>query len=254
MAGEALAAVAAQLEGLEETIIHRIIDRAQFATNPEAYEAGTSGFTGDPPPLESLFHLRLRAQEEMDAAFGRYHVPEERPFHRDLPAARRTVSVPPSDLVISDLETINLTAMIAERWLAWLPRFCPSGSDGQYGSAVEHDVAAIQAIGRRVHFGALHVGERKYQADPERISDLAHLAAAGDREPLLDAITRREVERAIEQRVAQKTEEIQQSYTSGVRRRIDRTAVANLFLTVIIPLTKEGEIRYLIQRAGVVGA
>ena len=70
--------IAAQLEGLEETIITKLIDRAQFKANLVAYEAGKSGFDG--AENESLFDLRLRYHEEMDAYFGRFCVPEERPF------------------------------------------------------------------------------------------------------------------------------------------------------------------------------
>ena len=82
-----LSTIAAQLEGLEETIIQKLIDRAQFAANAAAYRPGESGFAsaGD----KSLFDLRLRYQEEMDAAFGRFKVPEERPFHSDLPDPHR---------------------------------------------------------------------------------------------------------------------------------------------------------------------
>ena len=86
-----LALIAAYLEGLEETIIHRLIDRAQFKANPRAYEAGRSGFSD--AHGESLYDLRLRFHEEMDAAFGRFKVPEERPYHRDLGEPRRSVTL-----------------------------------------------------------------------------------------------------------------------------------------------------------------
>jgi chorismate mutase len=75
--------IAAQLEGLEETIIHKLLDRAQFLSNDVVYRVGESGFEGE--PHQSLFTLRLRYQEEMDAVFGRFCVPEERPYTQGLP-------------------------------------------------------------------------------------------------------------------------------------------------------------------------
>lgn len=90
--------IATMLEGLEETIIARLIDRAQFAANKVIYLSGQSGFRSDQPGSHelSLLDLRIRFQEEMDSQFGRFHVPEERPFSTDLPPSRRTVNLPPA--------------------------------------------------------------------------------------------------------------------------------------------------------------
>jgi len=49
--------IATDLEGLEETIIARLIDRAQFRRNRLAYQPGKSGFKGETEL--SLFALRL---------------------------------------------------------------------------------------------------------------------------------------------------------------------------------------------------
>ncbi|MFW5684326.1 MAG: chorismate mutase [Spirochaetota bacterium] len=240
--------IAAHLEGLEETIIHRLIDRAQFAANPPAYEPGHSGFEdgGD----RSLFDLRLRYQEEMDAAFGRYQVPEERPFHANLPAPRRRVRLPESPLAIDDLDVVNLTPRITAEYKGFLDRLCaPTATaprdDGQYGSSVEHDVLAIQAVARRVHFGALYVAESKYRSNR---SEIDALIEAGDRGGVLDRITRPEVEARILRRVADKVDYVQATINEAVRRRVDPTVMLDLYRDLIIPLTKEGELRYLFNR------
>ena len=258
-----LTLIAAHLEGLEETIIHRLIDRAQFAANERAYRKGESGFDG--AGESSLFDMRLRYQEEMDAAFGRYHVPEERPFHRSLPEPKRRVSLPENPLRIADYDRVNLTREIVAEYTRRLPRLCrpssraahaPSGpstprtqtsdDDGQYGSSVEHDVLAIQAIARRVHFGALYVAESKYLAMHERLDVLIE---ADDRPAILELITRPEVERRILTRVAEKVDYVQATINERVRRRIDPADVLDLYRDVIIPLTKEGELRYLSARS-----
>jgi hypothetical protein len=106
--------IAAYLEGLEETIIYKLIDRAQFAENRVAYQRGTSGFEGAGDV--SLFDLRLRRQEEMDVEFGRFCVPEERPFRRDLARPKREVRLPPSCLNIEDYNAVNVTDRILSAW------------------------------------------------------------------------------------------------------------------------------------------
>jgi len=128
----AMTLIAAHLEGLEETIIHRLVDRAQFAANPTAYARGASGFDG--AGEQSLFDLRLRYQEEMDAVFGRYHVPEERPFHRDLPESRRSVHLPENPLRIADFNLVNVTARIVNGYKAFLPQLSTPSSAGWIGA------------------------------------------------------------------------------------------------------------------------
>ena len=48
--------IAARLAGLEETLIYKLLDRAQFAANGGAYLPSRSGFV--PQEASSLFELR----------------------------------------------------------------------------------------------------------------------------------------------------------------------------------------------------
>ncbi|MBN1654098.1 MAG: chorismate mutase [Deltaproteobacteria bacterium] len=235
--------IAAYLEGLEETIIYKLIDRAQFAENRIAYQIGKSGFQG--AGELSLLDLRLRRQEEMDVEFGRFCVPEERPFNDGLPNPKRDVTLPPSCLNIDNYDAVNVSTRIREAYCAFLPDICPAGDDGQYGSSVENDVYALQAIARRIHFGALYVAESKYRSDP---NSYAELVRQRDREALLRLLTRPEVEAAILKRVAEKVTHIQSYINPEVRRSIPPEAVLNFYRTQIIPLTKEGQVRYFLSR------
>ena len=108
----------------------------------------------------------------MDAQFGRFCVPEERPFTVELPKSRRKVTLPQSDLFVDSYDVINVTGDILAGYRSFVARLCVEGDDGQYGSSVEHDVYALQAIARRIHYGSLYVAECKYRAAPGRFGAL----------------------------------------------------------------------------------
>ena len=139
-----LETIASHLAGLEETLIYKLLDRAQFAGNPGAYRPGQSRFR--PHEASSLFELRLHHQEKLDTLFGRYLIPEERPFHLGLPGPRRLPPQTETGLVIQDLETVNVTGPVRTDYLKTLPGLCGEGDDGQWGSSVEHDVICLQAL------------------------------------------------------------------------------------------------------------
>lgn len=240
-----LETIASRLAGLEETLIYKLLDRAQFAGNPGAYAPGQSGFV--PPETASLFDLRLRFQESLDTQFGRYRIPEERPFHLDLPEPRRIPPQTETGLVIDDLERINVSAWIRSAYLELLPRLCGESDDGHWGSSVEHDVICLQALGRRIHYGALYVAESKYREAPETF---ANLVRQRDDAEILKLITRVEVEERILARVRAKVEAIQSVSDPALRRLVNPDFVVDFFRASIIPLTKRGEIAYLYQRLG----
>ena len=74
------------------------------------------------------------------------------------------------------------------------------------------------------------------------------LIEAGDRAGLLAALTRTEVEEKILKRVADKVEHIQAEINPTVRRRIPSEEIMAFYRNSIIPLTKEGQVRYFLNR------
>jgi chorismate mutase len=236
--------IAARLEGLEETIISKLIDRAQFAGNEAIYQTGKSGFITE--PHRSLFEVRLWYQEEMDAKFGRFQVPEEHPFSTGLPAPMRIVHLQDDFLKVKNCSSISLTQEIRDSYLQLIPHLCKQGDDGQYGSSTEHDVFALQAISRRIHFGGLYVGESKYRQEPEVFKDLVK---KNDTETLWIKLTRKNVEDAIIERVREKVAYLQGRINAQVRHKIDPEIVLKYYRDTIIPLTKKGEILYIQKRA-----
>lgn len=235
--------IAGHLEGLEETIISNLINRVQFRKNATIYEVGKSGFSGE--DTLALFDLRMQYQEQMDAVFGRFIIPEERPFTCNLPNPRRSVTMPQTGLHISEFQIVNFTKPIRNDYIELIKIICQPGDDAQYGSSVEHDVYAIQAISRRIHYGAFYVAECKYLENPQTFDTLIENR---DTDGILERITRIEVEENIIKRVYQKTAEIQQNVNRSVRSIIDPEAVVKFYRETVIPLTKHGEIAYLFNR------
>ncbi|MDR2579305.1 MAG: hypothetical protein LBC70_10960 [Chitinispirillales bacterium] len=235
--------IASRLEGLEETIIHRLIDRAQWSVNDAAYTPGQSGFAGGEP--RSLFELRLYCHEKMDATFGRFCVPEERPFNTNLPAPQRAVNLPDTGLRIRKLDSVNLTQPVLDTYRLLLPLICPAGDDGQYGSSAEHDVYAVQAIARRIHYGALYVAESKYRADADGYS---RLIRENNRDALMEKLTRKGVEDKIIVRVKEKVKNIQGKINKSVRNAVNPEVIITYYRNFIIPVTKQGQILYLMNR------
>ncbi len=238
-----LAQIAAVLEGLEETIIFTLMNRAQTAANLTVYQPGLSGFEGAGD--KSLLEIRLRMHEETDSVFGRFTVPEERPFSKNLSAPKRKIQSVNTGLMIDSYDLISMTNEILPAYLKLIPEICPIEEDGHYGSSVEHDVMALQAVARRIHFGALNVAEAKYQSDPTKYRGMAE---TNDREGLMKALTRAEVEEHILNRVAEKVEHIQGHINPSVRRLIQPEKIMAFYRNEIIPLTKEGEIKYFLNR------
>jgi chorismate mutase len=238
-----LEAIALRLEGLEETIIYHLIERAQFRANRVVYEPGKSAFAGF--ERESLLDIRLLFHERMDAEFGRFCVPEERPFNAGLPEARRAVNLPVYPLALADFNAVNLTAEIKQQYIDFLPLFVADGDDGQYGSTIEHDVFALQAIARRIHYGALFVAESKFREDP---AAYGALVKGIERAEIMAKLTRKEVEDRIIGRVKEKVAAAQATANRKVRVLVEPDAIVRFYRDTVIPLTKEGEVRYLLHR------
>ncbi|MGB7566585.1 MAG: hypothetical protein WBM07_01885 [Chitinivibrionales bacterium] len=238
-----LSTITEHLEGFEETIVFKLIDRAQYKMNSIVYEHGKSGFNG--AGNKSLFELRLRRQERMDAQFGRFCVPEERAFTKHLPKPRRKVDLPDTGLFCEDFNVVNLTEDILKAYQELLPRLCVKGADGHFGSSVEHDVYALQAISRRVHYGALYIAECKYRSGPDIYRAIIE---AGDTHALQSLLTRKDVEEAIITRVRKKMASAQARINDRVRNFIDPDIMVRFYRDRIIPLTKKGEVTYLLNR------
>lgn len=133
----------------------------------------------------------------------------------------------------------------------FLPVVCPTfgrqdrgEAQENYGSTSTADIACLQALSRRIHYGKF-VAESKFQSEIERFTKLIK---AGDRKGLDEAITNKAVEQQVLARLRRKVETYGQ--LEGVQHpvKINVDAVVSLYEDFVIPLTKEVEVEYLMQR------
>lgn len=90
---------------------------------------------------------------------------DEHPFYGEklvppiIPLLKFPVVIKPNTININNqIKSIYLNKMI--------PSICAEGDDNQYGSSVNMDINALQAISKRVHYGKF-IAEAKFQAEPE---------------------------------------------------------------------------------------
>ena len=257
-----LPAIRSALIRQEDTIIFALIERAQFKANAACYEAGRAPYTQLSGSAERSFldHMLLET-ERVHGRVRRYTAPDEFPFFPE--------AVPPPELPV-DLDApallhpcaVNLNAQIRAVYeRRALPAICEAGDDGHHGSSVVADVACLQAISKRVHYGVF-VAESKYRAQPE---EYARLIQARDEAGIMKLLTNTPVEERILQRVRQKAAIFGQDVqvagvpvaASGAPQlsdsgafKVDPEAIVALYRDHIIPITKEVEVQYLLQRLG----
>lgn len=223
----------------EETIIFSIIERAQFAVNSKIYgnEINIEGYDG------SFFNYMLKETEMVHARSRRYQSPDEVPFSSGLASP-----------VIADYDyewpikrnSINLNSRILDIYCdEMLPLICKEGDDGNYGSSAVCDVAILQAMSKRIHYGK-YVAESKYLADEKGYN---RLIAAGDEDGIMEKLTNMQVEEKLLERVYVKASTYGQDPFSERREyKISPQVIKDIYYKWIIPLTKDVEVIYLMER------
>jgi len=234
---------------LEDTITFYLIERVQFPLNPTIYEPG--GVKIPDSPL-SLFDWMLREQERLQSLVRRYESPDEYPF---FPDAIQSPILQPLDYPrILHPNDVDVNQTIKKKYLDLvLPRVCRrfgredrGEKQENYGSAATCDVACLQALSRRIHFGKF-VAESKFQQETERF---VKLIRQEDREGIDAAITNAKVEKKVLERLGLKarTYGTDPSVDAESEGKINVDAVVAMYEETVIPLTKVVEVEYLMQR------
>ena len=146
----------------------------QFPLNKTIYEPGGVKI---PNSNLSLFDWMLREQERIHSLVRRYQSPDEHPFFPDV--VETPILQPLQYPQILHPNTVDVNQQIKKKYInIVLPLACREfgkadrgETQENYGSAATCDVACLQALSRRIHFGKL-VAESKFQAETERFVDL----------------------------------------------------------------------------------
>ncbi|KAL9134259.1 MAG: hypothetical protein Q9175_004558 [Cornicularia normoerica] len=244
-----LANIRFQLIRLEDTITFHLIERVQFPLNPTIYEPGGVKI---PDSSLSLFDWMLREQERLQSLVRRYESPDEYPFYPD---AVQTPILQPLDYPrILYPNDVDVNQIIKKKYIeVVLPRVCREfGREDRgekqenYGSAATCDVACLQALSRRIHFGKF-VAESKFQQETERF---VKLIREEDQEQIDAAITNVKVEKKVLERLRLKARTYGTDPSIGAESegKINVDAVVAMYEEIVIPLTKVVEVEYLMQR------
>ncbi|KAH6895329.1 chorismate mutase [Thelonectria olida] len=246
-----LARIRFQLIRLEDTITFHLIERVQFALNHKIYVPGALDL---PESNLSFLDWYFREQEKLQSLIRRFESPDEYPFFPD--ALQHPILPPLNYPRILHTNNVNVNEKIKKFYIdTFLPAVSPDfgreergESQENYGSTATCDIACLQALSRRIHFGKF-VAESKYRSNEEKY---IALIKAEDREGIAESITNREVEKKVLDRLRLKAQTYGKdpSIPDGTKgqAKINVEAVVSMYRDFVIPLTKEVEVEYLMQR------
>ncbi|KAI9809194.1 MAG: hypothetical protein M1825_002485 [Sarcosagium campestre] len=251
-----------QLIRLEDTITFYLIERVQFPLNRTIYIPGAVHLPGYDAEL-SFLDWMLREQERLHSLVRRYQSPDEYPFFPD--ALQTPILKPLNYPRILHPNNVNVNEKLKHSYVEYiLPAACSrrrgGGEDQEsigegddrgeaqenYGSAGTVDVFCLQALSRRIHFGKF-VAEAKFKTEEERFT---RLIKSEDREGIAALITDAVVEEKVLQRLRLKAKTYGTDPSIGAEDtgKINVEAVVAMYKDYVIPLTKEVEVEYLMQR------
>jgi len=240
----------------------------------------------------SFLDFMLIGTEVLHSAVRRYESPEEHAFfpHR-IPTRTNSLSKLdyPELLSNSDaLNALNWNPILYEKYLNLIvPAIATKGDDEQYGSTVLADIAALQALSKRIHFGKF-VAESKYRSDPEGFQ---RLVDAGDADGVMKLLTNEKVEEQVLTRARLKAAtygrepmltalpkvkggdedsataiiasaaamavvaaceavQNQKEHDTKLKGKVDPAIIESIYRQLIIPMTKDIEVAYLFLRCG----
>jgi chorismate mutase len=216
----------------------------------------------------------------------RYTSPEEHAFFPERLPEGPMQALPslqfPQDLLspVGNANKVNFNKRLLQKYIEIIvPSITTKGDDEQHGSTVLCDIAVLQALSRRVHYGKF-VAESKYRSDPD---EYQRLVDAGDAEGVMRLLTNKKVEEQVLRRARLKAatygaepllaemQPIEHSDTAAIvaqaaasavvaaleamdedksETKVDPRIIESVYRDIIIPMTKEIEVAYLFCRCG----
>lgn len=275
----------------EETIIFALIERAQFRQNNIVYQPGGFGTLGSPigsRPRDdelSFMEYMLVGTEALHCGARRYKSPEEHAFFPerlpDGPMEHLPDLTYNADLLSNQggASDVNFNKRLLKLYTEQIvPSVCQTGDDEQHGSTALCDIAVLQALSRRVHYGKF-VAESKYRSDPKAYQTLV---ANNDADGVMELLTNEAVEAKVLRRARLKaatygrepilselppyegtdaTSTLAAAAAASAvvaalnanqdgTSKVDPLMIESLYRDIIIPMTKDIEVAYLFRRCG----
>ncbi|OMP86395.1 putative chorismate mutase [Diplodia seriata] len=241
-----LANIRSTLIRLEDTITIYLIERVQFPLNRSIYTPGAIQVPNS--PLSFLDWL-LCEQEKVHSRVRRYQAPDEYPFFPEalLSPILKPLDYPP----VLHPNDVNVNGRLKEVYISnILPAACAkvdgNESSQHLGSTAVNDIACLQALSRRIHYGKF-VAESKFRKETDRF---VQLIKAEDRKGIDEAITDAAVEKKVLERLRKKATNYgnDPENPTAAPPKINVDAVVAMYKDYVIPLTKDVEVEYLMQR------
>lgn len=234
-----------------------MIERSQYKTNRKCYGSGEGSAlverVNSVPSLTvdssmTLLDYFLSETEKFQAQLGRYSSPEEHAFYDTLIKNQKLFSRAPKTPSRIKPNRINTNEKIKYVYLNQIiGKMCKEGDDpDNYGSTCSCDIAVLQAISKRIHYGKF-VAEAKFIAEREKFTRLIEM---NDAKGLMDALTYEKVEKMVVNRVKNKASHYGTDGIDTETRiyKVDPELIAKLYEEYLIPLNKEVQVQYLLQR------
>ncbi|KAE9588985.1 hypothetical protein Lal_00012547 [Lupinus albus] len=234
----------------EDSIIFGLIERAKFPLNANTY---TQNYSNIPSFGASLLNFVVINTEAVQAKGGRYKNPEENPFFPEKLPPSLVKPYPFTQFLHAGASSININKCI---WKFYIDKlliqwFDSLGDDGNYAQTAASDLSLLQAISRRIHYGKF-VAEVKFRESPKKYEPLIR---AKDKEGLMKLLTVKSVEEMVIKRVEKKAMVYGKDVTlnnddkkNETKYKVDPLVVSTLYKKWLIPLTKDAEVEYLLQR------
>jgi chorismate mutase len=235
---------------MEDTIIFGLIERAQFKQNINIYKTPYNN-TID----KSYLDYFLEKIEQVHAQVGRYTSPDEHPFTPLANLPKPVFGVLDYPKVLNE-NNINYNDKIKSIYRKIIEKICQEGDDSNYGSSSTKDVELLQALSRRIHFGKF-VAEAKFN-DPSKNALYRQLIQSKNEKGILDLLTNLKVEEKLKKRLRLKVLMYGQEVNVGDDEdgdggkmgdiRINGFDLVYIYDQIVIPMTKEVELDYLMSR------
>lgn len=236
-----------ELVKMEDTIIFNFIERSHYPTCPSVYAKKHPGLA-IPNFDGSFLDWALLHMEMAHSQLRRFESPDETAFFPDKLLDPILPSINYPQILATYAPQVNYNKKIKniyENEIVPLISKFDGDQPENFGSVATRDIECLQSLSRRIHFGKF-VAEAKFQADKELYT---RLIQEKDIAGITENITNSAVEEKILLRLTTKAEVYGVDPTNKEgQRRITPEYLVKIYKEIVIPITKEVEIEYLLRR------